>query len=153
VDHRNFTRLQRPDAMWSTDRQRLAPQSRRPAGETETARMRMAKALRIMIETATPRCDGDALAPLRSLAAHAPPLLALPVEDCAGAPGVLATLPPDMPACRHELADALRRACSAALERIPPIDHLPTRSRAKEALRAVAAMERLADALQGRRAA
>ncbi len=115
--------------------------------------MRMAKALRIVIETAMPRCDDGALAPLHALAAQAPPLLALPIEECAGAPVIDTALPPDMPTYRRALADALRLACDAALARIPPIDHRPTRSRAKRALRAVAAIERLADALQDRRAA
>lgn len=114
--------------------------------------MRVAKALRIVIETATPRCDGGALARLHALCADAPTLLSLPIEDCAGAPVVLAALPRGTPDWRRELAVALRHACRAALAHIPPIDHRPTRARAKQALRAVAAIERLADALQGRRA-
>lgn len=116
--------------------------------------MRMAKALRIVIETAAPRCDDRVLAPLHALAAQASPLLRLPVEDCAGAPVVaVSALLHGTPVPHGALAAALRDACRSALAHIPPIDHRSTRSRAKRALRAVAAIERLADALQDRRAA
>lgn len=105
--------------------------------------MRVAKALRIVIETAAPRCDAAALQHLRRLLDEASPLLALEIEDCTGgtARRVAAM---HSAGTRRAIAGALQRACIAALLRIPPIDHLPTRDAAKQAFRAVAALERLA---------
>ena len=106
------------------------------------------KALKILIETAAPRCDAATLRRLRLLLDDASPLLTLAIEDCAeGAAREAAGR--HSPGTRRAVARALQRACIAALLRIPPIDHLPTREAAKQALRAVAALERLALTLIG----
>jgi len=110
--------------------------------------MRVAKAIRIVIETAAPRCDDAALRRLRGFADAPSALLALAIEDC-DAPEALADLGAQSAATRRALATALQRCCMAALARIPPIDHRPTRDQAKQALRAITALERLAAALAG----
>lgn len=105
--------------------------------------MRVAKALRIVIETASPHCDAATLQRLRLLLDEATPLLALEIEDCAEGAARRAAAS-HAASTRRAIARALQRACIAALPHIPPIDHLPTRDAAKQSLRAVAALERLA---------
>jgi hypothetical protein len=105
--------------------------------------MDVAKALRIVIDTAAPSCDAAALNPLRRLFDQASPLLALAIEDCADRAAHAAAVTQD-PGARCALARALRHACSAAIARIPSIDQRRTRNEAKQALKAVATLERLA---------
>lgn len=105
--------------------------------------MDVAKALTIVIDTAAPSCDAAVLNPLRRLLDHASPLLELAIEDCADRAAQAAAMAHD-PGARCALACALRRACSAAIAHIPSIDQRSTRNRAKQALKAVAALERLA---------
>jgi hypothetical protein len=108
--------------------------------------MHVAKALTIVIDTAAPCCEPAALFPLRRLLDQASPLLALAIEDCAAGPARAAAVVHD-PGARRALAHALRQACGAAVARIPPIDQRSTRNQAKQALKAVAALERLAETL------
>jgi hypothetical protein len=110
--------------------------------------MRMGKAIRIVIETAAPRCDDAALRRLRVFVDAPTPLLELSIEDC-DERAVLEGLGTPSAATRRALATTLQRCCTAALSRIPPIDQRATRSQAKQALRAVAALERLAVTIAG----
>ena len=105
--------------------------------------MRVGKALRIVIETAAPRCDAATLRRLRLLLDETSPLLALAIEDCAEHVAREAAARHSA-GSRRAVVRALQRACVAALPHIPPIDRLATRAAAKQALRAVAALERLA---------